>query len=217
MKFFVDTAEIKDIRDLYETGLLDGVTTNPSLIAKSGRQFKDVIKEICSIVPGPVSAEVAATDYDGMIAEGHVLAKLAENVVVKLPLTIDGLKATKTFSKEGIKTNVTLCFSPNQALLAAKVGATYISPFIGRLDDINADGVELIENIRTIYDNYSFATEILAASIRTPNHITEVALAGADVATIPPAVIYKLADHPLTKSGLEQFVKDWKSTGQSIL
>lgn len=217
MKFFVDTAEIKDIRDLYETGLLDGVTTNPSLIAKSGRQFKDVIKEICSIVPGPVSAEVAATDYDGMIAEGHVLAKLAENVVVKLPLTIDGLKACKTFSKEGIKTNVTLCFSPNQALLAAKVGATYISPFIGRLDDINADGVELIENIRTIYDNYSFATEILAASIRTPNHITEVALAGADVATIPPAVIYKLADHPLTKSGLEQFVKDWKSTGQSIL
>jgi transaldolase len=217
MKFFVDTAEIKDIRDLYDTGLLDGVTTNPSLIAKSGRQFKDVIKEICSIVPGPVSAEVAATDYDGMIAEGHVLAKLAENVVVKLPLTIDGLKATKTFSKEGIKTNVTLCFSPNQALLAAKVGATYISPFIGRLDDINADGVELIENIRTIYDNYSFATEILAASIRTPNHITEVALAGADVATIPPAVIYKLADHPLTKSGLEQFVKDWKSTGQSIL
>jgi len=217
MKFFVDTAEIKDIRDLYETGLLDGVTTNPSLIAKSGRQFKDVIKEICSIVPGPVSAEVAATDYDGMIAEGHVLAKLAENVVVKVPLTVDGLKATKTFSKEGIKTNVTLCFSPNQALLAAKVGATYISPFIGRLDDINADGVELIENIRTIYDNYSFATEILAASIRTPNHITEVALAGADVATIPPAVIYKLADHPLTKSGLEQFVKDWKSTGQSIL
>jgi transaldolase len=217
MKFFVDTAEIKDITDLYETGLLDGVTTNPSLIAKSGRQFKDVIKEICSIVPGPVSAEVAATDYDGMIAEGHVLAKLAENVVVKLPLTIDGLRACKVFSKEGIKTNVTLCFSPNQALLAAKVGATYISPFIGRLDDINADGVELIENIRTIYDNYSFATEILAASIRTPNHITEVALAGADVATIPPAVIYKLADHPLTKSGLEAFVKDWKSTGQSIL
>lgn len=217
MKFFVDTAEIKDIRDLYETGLLDGVTTNPSLIAKSGRQFKDVIKEICAIAPGPVSAEVAATDYDGMIAEGHVLAKLAENVVVKVPLTIDGLKATKTFSKEGIKTNVTLCFSPNQALLAAKVGATYISPFIGRLDDINADGVELIEQIRTIYDNYSFATEILAASIRTPNHITEVALAGADVATIPPAVIYKLADHPLTTSGLEQFVKDWKSTGQSIL
>lgn len=217
MKFFVDTAEIKDIRDLYETGLLDGVTTNPSLIAKSGRQFKEVIKEICSIVPGPVSAEVASTEYAGMIAEGEVLAKIADNVVIKLPLTIDGLKATKYFSSKGIKTNVTLCFSPNQALLAAKVGATYISPFIGRLDDINADGVELIENIRTIYDNYSFATQILAASIRTPNHITEVALAGADVATIPPAVIYKLADHPLTKSGLEAFVKDWKSTGQSIL
>ncbi len=217
MKFFVDTAEIKDIRDLYETGLLDGVTTNPSLVAKSGRDFKEVVKEICSIVPGPVSAEVAATDYDGMIAEGHVLAKLADNVVVKVPLTMDGLKATKTFSREGIKVNVTLCFSPNQALLAAKVGATYISPFLGRLDDINLDGVELIENIRQIYDNYDFKTEILAASIRSPNHVTEVALAGADVATIPPALIYKLADHPLTKSGLEAFVKDWKSTGQSIL
>jgi transaldolase len=217
MKFFVDTAEIKDIRDLYETGLLDGVTTNPSLIAKSGRDFKEVIKEICSIVPGPVSAEVASTDYETMVKEGEHLAGLAENVVVKLPLTIDGLKATKYFSGKGVKTNVTLCFSPNQALLAAKVGATYISPFIGRLDDINADGVELIENIRTIYDNYAFSTEILAASIRTPNHITDVALAGADVATIPPAVLYKLADHPLTKSGLEQFVKDWKSTGQSIL
>lgn len=217
MKFFVDTAEIKDIRDLYETGLLDGVTTNPSLIAKSGRDFKEVIKEICSIVPGAVSAEVASTEYDGMIAEGRVLAKLADNVVVKLPLTLDGLKATKTFSGEGIKTNVTLCFSPNQALLAAKVGATYISPFLGRLDDINLDGVELIEQIRTIYDNYDFKTQILAASIRSPNHVTEVALAGADVATIPPALLYKLADHPLTKSGLEAFVKDWKSTGQSIL
>ncbi|MDB5539083.1 MAG: fsa [Devosia sp.] len=217
MKFFVDTAEIKDIRDLYETGLLDGVTTNPSLVAKSGRDFKEVVKEICAIVPGPVSAEVAATDYDGMIAEGHVLAKLADNVVVKVPLTLDGLRATKTFAKEGIKTNVTLCFSPNQALLAAKVGATYISPFLGRLDDINLDGVELIENIRQIYDNYEFKTQILAASIRSPNHVTEVALAGADVATIPPALIYKLADHPLTKSGLEQFVKDWQSTGQSII
>jgi len=217
MKFFVDTAEIKDIRDLYATGLLDGVTTNPSLVAKSGRDFKEVIKEICSIVPGPVSAEVAATDYEGMVAEGRVLAKIADNVVVKVPLTIDGLRATKTFHSEGIKINVTLCFSPNQALLAAKVGATYISPFLGRLDDINLDGVELIENIRTIYDNYAFSTEILAASIRSPNHVTEVALAGADVATIPPALIYKLADHPLTKSGLEQFVKDWKATGQSIL
>lgn len=217
MKFFVDTAEIKDIRDLYATGLLDGVTTNPSLVAKSGRDFKEVIKEICGIVPGPVSAEVAATDYDGMIAEGEHLAKIADNVVIKLPLTVDGLKATKHFSDKGIKTNVTLCFSPNQALLAAKVGATYVSPFIGRLDDINTDGMELIEQIRIIYDNYAFSTEILAASIRSANHVTQAALAGADVATIPPAVIYKLADHPLTKSGLEQFVKDWKSTGQSIL
>ena len=217
MQFFVDTAEIADIKKLHEMGLLDGVTTNPSLIAKSGRDFKEVIKEICGVVPGPVSAEVASTEFDGMIAEGEVLAKLATNVVVKLPLTVDGLRATKVFSGKGIKTNVTLCFSPNQALLAAKVGATYISPFIGRLDDINIEGMELIEQIRTIYDNYTFTTQTLAASIRTPNHVTEAALAGADVATIPPAVIYKLADHPLTKSGLEQFVKDWKSTGQSIL
>jgi transaldolase len=198
-------------------GLLDGVTTNPSLVAKSGRDFKEVVKEICAIVPGPVSAEVAATEYDGMMAEAHVLAKLADNVVVKVPLTVDGLRATKSLGSEGIKTNVTLCFSPNQALLAAKVGATYISPFIGRLDDINLEGMELIEQIRQIYDNYSFTTQILAASIRSPNHVTQAALAGADVATIPPAVIYKLADHPLTRSGLENFVKDWKSTGQSIL
>ena len=217
MQFFADTAEIEDIKKLHAMGLLDGITTNPSLIAKSGRQFKDVIKEICTVVPGPVSAEVASTDYDTIMKEAHVLAKLADNVVVKVPLTIDGLRACKALSGEGIKTNVTLCFSPNQALLAAKCGATYISPFLGRLDDINLDGVELIEQIRTIYDNYNFTTQILAASIRTPNHVTEVALAGADVATIPPAVIYKLADHPLTKSGLEQFVKDWKSTGQSIL
>ncbi|MEO6012126.1 MAG: fructose-6-phosphate aldolase [Devosia sp.] len=217
MQFFVDTAEIADIKKLHQMGLLDGVTTNPSLIAKSGRDFKEVIKEICSVVPGPVSAEVASMDYDTMVKEGEVLAKLADNVVVKLPLTVEGLRACKMFSGKGIKTNVTLCFSPNQALLAAKCGATYISPFLGRLDDINLDGVELIEQIRTIYDNYNFTTQILAASIRTPNHVTEVALAGADVATIPPAVIYKLADHPLTKSGLEQFVKDWASTGQSIL
>jgi transaldolase len=217
MKFFVDTAEIKDIKELYDTGLLDGVTTNPSLIAKSGRDFKEVVKEICSIVPGPVSAEVASLEYDGMVAEGEVLAKLAENVVVKLPLTLAGLKATKTFKERGIKTNVTLCFSANQALLAAKCGATFISPFLGRLDDINLDGVELIENIRTIYDNYAFDTEILAASIRSPNHVTQVALAGADVATIPPDVIRKLANHPLTNAGIEGFLKDWKGTGQSIL
>ncbi|HTN63347.1 MAG TPA: fructose-6-phosphate aldolase [Devosia sp.] len=217
MKFFVDTAEIKDIKELYETGLLDGVTTNPSLIAKSGRNIQDVIKEICSIVPGPVSAEVAALDYDGMVAEGENLSKLADNVVIKLPMTLNGLKATKHFHDKGIKTNVTLCFSANQALLAAKVGATYISPFLGRLDDINLDGVELIENIRQIYDNYAFETQILAASIRSPNHVTQVALAGSDVATIPPAVIRKLADHPLTNSGIEGFLKDWKATGQSIL
>jgi len=217
MKFFVDTAEIKDIRELHEAGLVDGVTTNPSLIAKSGRNIKEVIKEICSVTPGPVSAEVASLEYEGMIAEGEVLAALADNVVVKVPLTLAGLKATKTFKERGIKTNVTLCFSANQALLAAKAGATYISPFLGRLDDINLDGVELIENIRVIYDNYNFETEILAASIRSPNHVTQVALAGADVATIPPAVIRKLADHPLTNAGIEGFLKDWKGTGQSIV
>src|SRR5690606_25256423 len=214
MKFFVDTAEIKDIRELHEAGLVDGVTTNPSLIAKSGRDFKEVGKEICAVTPSPVSAEGASLEYDGLIPEGEVLAALAENVVVKLPLTLAGLKATKTFKERGIKTNVTLCFSANQALLAAKAGATYISPFLGRLDDINLDGVELIENIRVIYDNYAFDTEILAASIRSPNHVTQVALAGADVATIPPAVIRKLADHPLTNSGIEGFLKDWKATGQ---
>ena len=217
MKFFVDTADTAEIAELAATGLLDGVTTNPSLIMKAGRPMKDVIAEICKITDGPVSAEVAATDYEGIMREAKVLAAIAPNVVIKLPLTMDGLKACKALTSAGHKTNVTLCFSATQALLAAKAGATYISPFIGRLDDININGVELIENIRIIYDNYAFSTEILAASIRTPNHITEVALAGADVATIPPAVIYKLADHPLTKSGLEAFVKDWKGTGQSIL
>lgn len=217
MKFFADTAEVKDIKELYDLGLLDGITTNPSLVAKSGRQFKDVIKEICSIVPGPVSAEVASTTYDQMIAEAEVLRKIADNVVIKLPLILDGLKACKKLTSEGTKVNVTLCFSANQALLAAKAGATYISPFIGRLDDINLEGMDLIRDIRTIYDNYAYTTEILAASIRSPNHVTQAALAGADVATIPPAVIKKLADHPLTKSGLDQFVKDWGSTGQSIL
>jgi transaldolase len=217
MKFFADTAEVKDIRELHELGLLDGITTNPSLIAKSGRNIKEVIKEICEIVPGPVSAEVAGTVYDQMIAEADVLRKLASNVVIKVPLTLDGLKACKKLSEEGTKVNVTLCFSANQALLAAKAGATYISPFIGRLDDINIDGMELIRDIRQIYDNYAFTTEILAASIRSPNHVTQAALAGADVATIPPAVIKKLAEHPLTKAGLDAFVKDWAATGQSIV
>ena len=218
MKFFVDTADINEIRELHDAGLLDGVTTNPSLVAKSGRDFKEVVKEICDLLPGlPVSAEVAATDYDGMMAEADVLSKIADNVVIKVPLTLDGLKACKTLSDRGIKTNVTLCFSANQALLAAKVGATYISPFLGRLDDINLDGMQLIQDIRMIYDNYDFSTQILAASIRSPNHVSDAALAGADVATIPPAVLKKLADHPLTDKGLAAFVKDWKSTGQSII
>lgn len=218
MKFFVDTAEVSEIRELHEIGLLDGVTTNPSLVAKSGRDFKEVVKEICELLPGlPVSAEVTATDYDGMMAEADVLSKIADNVVVKLPLTLAGLKACKALTDKGVKTNVTLCFSANQALLAAKVGATYISPFLGRLDDINLDGMQLIEDIRQIYDNYGFNTQILAASIRSANHVSDAALAGADVATIPPAVLKKLADHPLTDKGLDAFVKDWKSTGQSIL
>ncbi|PLW75378.1 fructose-6-phosphate aldolase [Cohaesibacter celericrescens] len=217
MKFFVDTAIIKDIRELNDYGLLDGVTTNPSLIAKSGRDFKEVIAEICGEVTGPVSAEVAALDYDGMVAEGDHLAKIADNVVIKLPLTLDGIKACRYFTLKGIKTNVTLCFSANQALLAAKAGATYISPFIGRLDDLNIDGMELIAEIRQIYDNFDFKTEVLAASIRTANHVKEAALAGADVATIPPGVIKGLAKHVLTDKGLDQFAKDWASTGQSIL
>ena len=217
MKFFTDTAVIDDIRELNDYGLLDGVTTNPSLIAKSGRDFNEVVSEICALVEGPVSAEVAATDYDGMMAEGRVLAGLADNVVVKLPLTLEGLKACRQFTGEGIRTNVTLCFSANQALLAAKAGATFVSPFLGRLDDIHIDGMALIGEIRTIYDNYGFGTEVLAASIRSANHVKEAALAGADVATIPPAVIKGLANHVLTDRGLEQFVEDWRKTGQSIL
>ncbi|RLK07165.1 fructose-6-phosphate aldolase [Ruegeria conchae] len=217
MKFFVDTAEVNDIKDLINFGLLDGVTTNPSLIAKSGRDFKEVVAELCTLTDTPVSAEVAALDTAGMIAEGEHLAAIADNVVVKLPLTLDGLRACAHFKREGIKTNVTLCFSPNQALLAAKVGATYVSPFIGRLDDINLDGADLIRDIRTIYENYGIETEIIAASVRSPNHITEVALAGSDIATIPPSVIRKLVMHPLTDTGIEKFLNDWNSTGQSIL
>lgn len=217
MKFFADTAVVAEIAELAEYGLLDGVTTNPSLIAKSGRNFKEVIAEICALVDGPVSAEVAALDFAGMVAEGEHLAKIAANVVIKLPLTLNGLKACRHFTAKGIKTNVTLCFSANQALLAAKAGATYISPFVGRLDDINLDGMDLIRDIREIYDNYGFETQILAASVRTANHVKEAALAGADVATIPAAVIKGLAGHVLTDKGLAQFEKDWKATGQSIL
>ncbi|MDO8423050.1 MAG: fructose-6-phosphate aldolase [Parvibaculum sp.] len=217
MKFFVDTADIADIKELASTGMLDGVTTNPSLIAKSGRDFIEVVTEICGIVEGPVSAEVTALDVETMLAEGRKLAKIAPNIAVKVPLTWDGLKACKALTDEGTMVNVTLCFSANQALLAAKAGATFISPFIGRLDDINLDGMELIEEIRTIYDNYGFETEILAASIRTANHVKEVALIGADVATVPPAVLRGLAKHPLTDAGLEQFLNDWKKTGQKIL
>ncbi|MBY9066331.1 fructose-6-phosphate aldolase [Hyphomonas sp. WL0036] len=216
MKFFVDTADTKDIADLAATGLIDGVTTNPSLIAKSGRPFAEVIAEICSLTDGPVSAEVVATDADGMIKEGKTLAKIAENVAVKLPLTWDGLKACRTLADEGIPVNVTLCFSANQALLAAKAGAAFISPFIGRLDDIHLDGMELIQEIRQIYDNYMFETEILAASIRSPNHVKLSALAGADVMTAPPSVIRSLVNHPLTDKGLEIFLADAKKAGIKV-
>ena len=216
MKFFVDTADVKEIRELESYGLLDGVTTNPSLILKSGRSMIEVIEEICSVVKGDVSAEVAATDYDGMLKEAAVLKKIAKNVVIKLPLTWDGLKACKKLSDEGVKTNVTLCFAANQALLAAKAGATYISPFIARLDDIHLNGMELISEIRTIYDNYDFKTEILAASIRSVNHVKEAALIGADVVTVPAATIKALVNHPLTDKGLAAFVADWAKTGQKI-
>jgi transaldolase len=217
MRFFVDTADIAEIRELAATGLLDGVTTNPSLIMKAGRPMFEVIKEICETVDGEVSAEVAATDFDGMMEEGKTLAAIADNIAIKVPLTWDGLKACRALRDLGHKVNVTLCFSANQALLAAKADATFISPFIGRLDDINLDGMALIEDIRTIYDNYAFDTQILAASIRTPNHVKQAALAGADVATVPAAVLKSLAKHPLTDKGLESFLADWRKTGQSIL
>ena len=217
MKFFVDTAEVSEIIELNDLGMVDGVTTNPSLIKKSGRDILEVTKEICGIVSGPVSAEVTATDADKMIAEGRKLAELASNIAVKLPLTWDGLKACRVLSQEGKMVNVTLCFAANQALLAAKAGATFISPFIGRLDDLNLDGMELIEDIRTIYDNYGFETQILAASIRTANHVLDSARIGADVITAPPAVIKNLANHPLTDKGLASFLADIKKTGQTIL
>ena len=217
MQFFIDTAEVEDIKELNDLGMADGVTTNPSLILKSGRDILEVTKEICGIVDGPVSAEVVALDADEMLKEGRKLAKIADNIAVKVPLTWAGLKTCKALSEDGIMVNVTLCFSANQALLAAKAGATFISPFIGRLDDINIDGMDLIADIRTIYDNYGFETRILAASIRSVNHMTQAALIGADVATAPPAVIRKMADHPLTDKGLAGFLKDWEKTGQKIL
>ncbi len=217
MKFFVDTAEVEAIAELNDLGMVDGVTTNPSLIMKSGRDILEVTKEICDLVSGPVSAEVVATEADEMIAEGRKLAGIADNICIKVPLTWDGLKACKVLSEEGNMLNVTLCFSANQALLAAKAGATFISPFIGRLDDINIDGMDLIADIRTIYDNYDFRTEILAASIRTVNHMKDAALIGADVATAPPGVIKSMANHILTDKGLDAFMKDWAKTGQKIL
>ncbi len=216
MKFFADTADVAELRELKDFGLLDGVTTNPSLIAKSGRKITEVIAEICSFVEGPVSAEVAALDFDGMMKEANVLRKIAKNVTVKVPLTLEGLKACRILSGEGTMVNVTLCFSPNQALLAAKAGATFISPFVGRLDDIHQDGMELIAEIRQIYDNYDYDTNILVASVRTANHIKEAALIGADYATAPAAVLKSLAKHPLTDKGIEQFLADWKKTGQTI-
>lgn len=217
MKFFVDTADISEIKDLALTGLVDGVTTNPSLVMKAGRDFRELIAEICEIVDGPVSAEVTALEAPAMIAEGKSLAGIAPNVTVKLPLTLEGLKACKALTGDGIKTNLTLCFSANQALLAAKAGATFVSPFIGRLDDIGSEGMELIREIRVIYDNYDFRTEILAASIRSPMHVKDAALAGADVSTAPPAVLKSLVNHPLTDKGLAAFLADWKKTGQNIL
>lgn len=217
MQFFVDTADIGEIRELNEAGLVDGVTTNPSLILKAGRPMKDVIAEICATVDGPVSAEVTALTSEEMIREGRILAGIAGNVCIKLPLTLDGLKACKHLTDDGFLTNVTLCFSATQALLAAKAGATYVSPFIGRLDDINLNGMELISDIRRIYDNYGFETQILAASIRTLNHVREAALIGADVATVPPATLKALVKHPLTDKGLESFLSDWKKTGQTIV
>jgi len=216
MKFFADTAEIADIRELQDTGLLDGVTTNPSLVKKSGRDFIEVVKEIAGICPGPVSAEVVALDHAGMMKEAETLRKIADNIAIKVPLTIDGLKTCKALSSDGTMVNVTLCFSANQALLAAKAGATFISPFVGRLDDIGQPGIDLIADIRMIYDNYDFATQILVASVRNPIHVLDSAKLGADVMTAPPSVIWQLFKHPLTDNGIASFLKDWEATGQKI-
>jgi transaldolase len=218
MKFFVDTANLAEIEELAATGMLDGVTTNPTLVAGAKREFKGLIADICRLVPGPVSAEVAATDAETMLQEGRVLAQIASNVAVKVPMTWDGLKVCRALSNEGTMVNVTLCFSANQALLAAKAGATFISPFVGRLDDAGADGMDLIREIRTIYDNYpDLKTQILAASIRNVGHVKSAAMIGADVATVPPAVLRALVAHPLTDKGLQQFVADWQKTGQKIV
>ncbi len=216
MKFFADTAEIADIQELMATGLLDGVTTNPSLVHKSGRDFIEVVREIAAICPGPVSAEVVATDHAEMLREAEVLRKIADNVTIKVPLTIDGLKTCKSLTSDGTMVNVTLCFSANQALLAAKAGATFISPFVGRHDDVGYPGMELIADIRTIYDNYDFDTQILVASVRNPIHVHDAAKLGADVMTAPPAVIRQLFNHPLTDRGLAAFLKDWEASGQKI-
>lgn len=216
MKFFVDTADTAEIAELAQTGLLDGVTTNPSLIHKSGRDFMEVTREICGLVQGPVSAEVVALDHEGMMREAEILRKIADNVCIKVPLTIEGLKTCKKLTGDGTMVNVTLCFSANQALLAAKAGASFVSPFVGRHDDNGFDGMDLIEDIRLIYDNYDFATEILVASIRHPIHVLESARIGADVVTMPPAVIKGLFKHVLTEKGIEAFLADWEKTGQSI-
>lgn len=217
MKFFADTANLDDIKDLKDLGLLDGVTTNPSIIAKSGVQFLDHVAAICDICEGPVSAEVAALDYETMVKEADKIAQIADNITVKLPLTEAGLKTCKYLSEKGVKTNVTLCFSAGQALMAAKAGASFISPFVGRLDDLSQDGLQLIEDIVTIYENYGYTTEVLVASVRSPLHIIESAKIGADVITAPPSVIKQLVNHPLTDKGLAAFTDDWKKTGQSIL
>ncbi len=217
MQFFVDTANIEEIRKLNDIGLVDGVTTNPSLIAKEGRDFIQVTKEICALISGPVSAEVTALDHATMMKEARKLAEIADNVTIKVPLTPDGIQTCKALTDDGIKVNVTLCFSTSQAILAAKAGATFISPFIGRLDDISEDGLALIEGIVAVYDNYAFETQVLVASVRSPLHVTEAAKIGADVATVPPKVLWQMFNHPLTDKGLEAFIKDWESTGQSIL
>jgi transaldolase len=217
MRLFADTADLNTLSKLNETGLIDGVTTNPSIIAKTGRPILDVIKDICGLIEGPVSAEVTAEDFEGMLKEADLLSKIAENVVIKLPLTVDGLRATQVLSEKGIDTNVTLCFSVSQAMMAAKAGATFVSPFVGRLDDQGADGIGLIEDIRTLYDNFGFDTQILTASVRNSMHVTQAALAGSDCATLPPSVFWELFKHPLTDKGLEAFMADWKATGQSIL